>query len=100
MADRISDSAAHILRHVNAEAATSDASQVPGVAERATKIRELLAPFAVDSRRVTRKGFLLTLRETLDVDVKGALDAIDADDDGQNINLMLAEWVGKGSVRG
>ena len=46
----MTDLVAHILFHVNAEAADSDPSQVPGVARRAQYVRSAVAGLRSDSR--------------------------------------------------
>ena len=91
---KVADEIAHILLHVNAED-----SKALGVAERAQKIRDLVDPLKTDQRERTRKELLLELRETLDVDVKSALNDIDADDNGRPLQFELQEWVGKGHIR-
>ena len=88
----------HILFHVEAEAATRDSSQATGVATRAQRVRDLVTPLVGDNRNRTRKSLLLDLRGTSDVTVRGALNEIDADDDGQPLHQMLTTWVGKNRV--
>ncbi len=48
----VKDLVAHILRHVNAEAAESDPSQVAGVDKRAQYVRDALRGFALDQREL------------------------------------------------
>lgn len=97
---RISSIVAHILTHVEAEAASSDSSQAPGVARRAQKVRDLLASFRTDVRDRTRKQFLLELRGTSDIEMRAALNTIQEDDEGQTLRAVLTLWVGQGVTRG
>jgi len=93
---KVSDVIVHILFHVNAEdSGMLDSSQVPGVAARATKVRDMLAPFENNQSNLTRKQLLIELKKTTDVEIKARLDLMDEDDDGERIRFVLSEWVGK-----
>ncbi len=92
----VKDEVAHILRHVNAEAATTDRSQAPGVAARAQKVRDALANRVTDKRDLARSQLLSDLVSlTDDPELKPLLSRIDANDNGERVQLILAEWVGK-----
>jgi len=92
----IKDELVHIFAHVNAEAATSDASQAPGVAGRAQKIRDALTPNANDTRDRTHSQFVSDLVGfTSDVTLKAIMNKLNPNDNGERIRLILAEWVGK-----
>ena len=94
----VRDEIAHILLHVEAEAKESDPSQTPGVAGRAQRVRVALESFKTDDRKLGRQQLLAALiRETGDSGLKGELNAIDKDDDGEKIRLSLQEWVGQGT---
>ena len=87
---------AHILAHVNAEAATRDLSQSPGVEERAKKVRTALAVLVADARNLSRPEFVRELvSRTKDAELKSVMSKLSESDDGQRIRLILAEWVGK-----
>ncbi len=66
------DVVAHILLHVNAEAATRDPSQVPGVAERAQYVRDASARFLTDTRQQSRDKIMLDVSAAAVLDVKQA----------------------------
>lgn len=92
----IKDEITHIFAHTNAEAATSDASQVAGVAGRAQKIRDALTSRATDTRDRTRSQFVSDLVGfTSDVELKAIMNKFNPNDNGERIRLILAEWVGK-----
>ncbi len=93
---RVSETVLHILLHVDAEATTSDPSQTPGVGRRAQKIRDLLSPFAADTRDRSRQQLLEELRTTTDLETRGVLNGLPDNDDGDSLVFALQEWVGKG----
>ena len=86
---RVSETVAHILTHVNAEAATSDGSQIAGVSRRAQKIRDLLSPFTSDARDRSRQQFLEELRMTTDVETRGILNSLTDNDDGDQLPFSI-----------
>jgi len=93
----VKEEIAHILLHVNAEANTSDVSQVAGVAGRAQRVRELVAPLEADLRGANHKNLLGVLRQRApqipDLELERVLLAVDEDDSGQKIRSVLREWV-------
>jgi len=93
---------AHILFHVDAEAATTDPSQTPGVVGRAQRVRALLNPHGNSELVFNRKDFLSKLINTpaIAADLKMELDLVDPEDDGENLIMVLLEWVGKGGRNG
>ncbi len=64
------DVVAHILLHVNAEAATSDRSQAPGVAERAQYVRDSVTRLASDTRQRSRDKIMLAISDEAALDSK------------------------------
>jgi hypothetical protein len=58
---KVEDLVAHILRHVNAEAATSDSSQAAGVAARAQYVRDTVGGFKTDTRELSKDAILAEL---------------------------------------
>ena len=58
---RVKDVIEHILHHVNAEAATSDASQAPGVQGRATLVRLSVDTLKSDNRNIPINDILLEI---------------------------------------
>jgi len=85
----------HILYHINAEAnGPSDPSQRSGVAVRAQKVRDALA--FITAPDPSRRQFVDAMRNEvgLDAEVKTLVDAIDIDDEGENLMEVFTEWVG------
>lgn len=93
------DVIAHILLHVDAEAATTDRSQAAGMAERALYARDALQSLALDTRSRSRDEILL------DVSRAAVLDAKQASFQRAIRNLLgdsrpehgIQHWVGKNS---
>ena len=86
----------HLLHHIDQEAATSDASQITGVAARAQTIRNELAQFRGDNRVLSRANFLRLLKQDIqDTRVLAILTGINETERTQNINGELQTWVGK-----
>ena len=86
----------HILFHVDAEASTSDPSQVAGVAKRAQMVRDAVATLKTDSRDLT----LADLLSAIDGLVPGGSDKASLRRTLSNIEqrpqLAIQAWVGKG----
>ena len=57
----IKDTIEHILHHVDAEAATSDESQAPGVQGRATLVRQSVDALKTDNRNIPINDILLEI---------------------------------------
>ena len=99
----VEEDTAHILFHVEAEAATSDPSQVPGVAGRAQQVRVLLNPFGSDNRTIGRGAWHNELRAQPDNQspLQQVLDDLE-DNSNQRIRLVLQTWIGtnKGPLDG
>jgi len=86
---------AHILFHVDAEAATSDASQVSGVAQRAQLVRDAVATLKADSRDLTLSDLIADIRALVPAgsrkaSLRRALANIE-----QRPQLSIQTWVGK-----
>ncbi len=95
---KVSDLITHILHHVDAEAADSDASQVAGVAARAQYVRDSVATLKTDSRDLNIDKALeeisaATSLSALQVSFKKAIENIR--DDGTRPQLAIQEWVSK-----
>ena len=96
---KLSDEIAHILFHVEAEAAGAAPNQVSGVAARAQAVRDLVASWKTDSRQRTRKQLLTDMkRDVLDAELQTELEKLNPDDDGQKLRRALATWVGEGTM--
>jgi len=92
----ISDEIAHILFHVDAEAANMHPSRNPGVPGRAQRVRVALAGFGSDNRNLPRKDILgLLIAATAgDPELKTVLSNMDENDSAQKIRRVLSAWVG------
>lgn len=89
----------HILRHVDAEDATRDASQVAGVAARAQYVRDTVGGFKTDTRELSKDDILVELSgaaglSALQVSFQRAVTTTRADD-GIRPQLSIQAWVGK-----
>ena len=58
---RVKNVIEHILHHVNAEASTTNRSQVVGVADRAQLVREAVQTLTTDNRDITINDILLEI---------------------------------------
>ncbi len=58
---KVQDLVTHILLHVDAEAATTDSSQVVGVASRAQYVRDTVNGFKTDTRDLSKDAILAEL---------------------------------------
>ena len=67
---KASEVIAHIMAHLEAEAATADRSQAPGVAERARYARAALQQLARDTRSRSRDEIMLDVSHAAAVDAK------------------------------
>jgi len=93
----VKDEIAHIRLHVEAEAASVDESQIPGVSGRAQKVRAMLDNMTGLGRTISRSQFITELEDKSGDPSSGVeLAAIDKGDDGESIRSVLQEWVGKG----
>ena len=99
----VSEEVAHIKFHVDAEAADTDPSQIAGVQIRADQVSSMVGPLQNNNDDVTRTAFLDLLRNRVSgppgQDVPALLaeiNAFDPDDNGEQIQLTLQSWVGKG----
>lgn len=94
---------AHILHHVNAEAADSDPSQVAGVAERAQYVRDAVRSLATDTKDRPRDTILQAISDDALSNVKQASFRRSVvnmkGDDGVRPQLAIQTWVGKGLER-
>ncbi len=100
---KVKDLVAHILHHVDAEAAESDLSQVAGVAGRAQYVRDTVAGFKTDTRELTKDAILVELSgaaslSALQVSFQKAMTNTRADD-GIRPQLSIQAWVGKAQER-
>ena len=94
---------AHILHHVNGEAATSDASQVAGVADRAQYVRDAVRNLTTDTKDNPIDAILQTISKDASLSAKQASfkRAITNMLGEHRPQLALQEWVGKGrEIRG
>ena len=85
----------HILHHVDAEAATSDPSQVAGVAKRAQMVRDAVESLKTDSRDLTLADLLIAIGDLVPggsdkASLRRTLDNIE-----QRPQLAIQAWVGK-----
>ncbi len=96
------DVVAHILLHVNAEAADRDPSQAPGVAERAQYVRDAVTRLASDTRQRSRDKIMLAISDEAALDSKqDSFRRAVEDTLGQSRpHLGIQAWVGKGEERG
>lgn len=89
----------HILRHVNAEAADSDPSQVAGVAARAQYVRDALSGFETDTRDLSLDATLEEISSAASLSVlqtsfkKAVTNMRDVGD--TRPRLAIQAWVGK-----
>ena len=93
----------HILHHVNAEAADSDASQVAGVAGRAQLVRDAVRGLAADNRDLMLRDILQAIRDALPsraerASFHRALVNM-RDEGGTRPQLAIQTWVGKAQER-
>ena len=86
---------AHILFHVNAEAADSDPSQVGGVQQRAVLVRRALNSLRNDNRDLPLKDTLLTIRDRVPDDPGKASLQRTLGNIEQEPQLAIQEWVGQ-----
>ena len=87
---------AHILFHVNAEAADSDPSQVGGVQQRAVLVRRALSSLMSDNRDLPLKATLLAVHDRVPDDPGKASLQRTLGNIEQRPHLALQTWVGKG----
>lgn len=92
----VKDLVTHLLFHVDAEAFESDPSQKPGVNVRKDQVHAMIAPFRNRNTEVTRAEYLDLLRGRAKDELLDEINAIDPDNDGERIRLVLQTWVGKG----
>ena len=89
----------HILHHVNAEAATSDQSQVAGVAGRAQYVRNSVAGLETDTRDLTVDeilGMISSAASTPSVARQASLRRALVNMRGETRpQLAIQTWVGK-----
>ena len=90
---------AHILLHVNAEAADSDPSQVGGVQQRAVLVRRALNSLRNDNRDLPLKATLLAVHDHVPDDPGKASLQRTLDNIEVNPQLRLQTWVGKNRER-
>ena len=91
--DRVREIVAHILLHVNAEAADRDPSQAGGVQERARLVRDTLRSLNADERELSLNDSLLAFRalvptNTREASLRRALANIK-----ERPQLAIQEWV-------
>lgn len=96
---KVEDLVKHILYHVDAEAATSDSSQVAGVAARAQYVRDTVAGFKTDTRDLSRDTILAELSgaaslSALQVSFKQIIMNVRAEGNTRP-QLAIQVWVGK-----
>ncbi len=95
----VKDVIAHILHHVNAEAATSDQSQVAGVSKRAQYVRDSVAALEANTKDVSLDTILADISSaaSLTADQTSFKRAIQNQRDSKTTRPQLAiqAWVGK-----
>ncbi len=99
LVSKLSDEVVHILKHIEDEVSRPRANQTSGFADRAQKIRNLLAPMKSDNRNMSRDRFIQLLLDTAtDAGLKTELNKLDRDDDGQKLRSVLRYWVRTGEM--
>lgn len=96
---KVEDLVKHIPYHVDAEDATSDSSQVGGVAGRAQYVRDTVSGFKTDTRELSKDAILVELSSAaslsaLQASFQRAITNTRADD-GIRPQLSIQAWVGK-----
>jgi hypothetical protein len=96
---KVEDLVRHILRHVNAEAATRDSSQVAGVAARAQYVQDTVSGFKTDTRDLSKDAILAEVFDAaslsaLQVSFQNVITNTRVDD-GIRPQLSIQAWVGK-----
>ncbi len=100
---KVKDLVTHILRHVDAEAAESDPSQVAGVAARAQYVRDTVDGFRADTRELSKDAILAEFSgaaslSALQVSFKNSV--VNMRDEGATRpQLAIQTWVGKNRER-
>ena len=96
------DLVAHILLHVNAEAADRDPSQTAGVAARAQYLRNAVQAIATDTRKRSRDVILLDISDRAAVGKEQASfqRAIANMLGDSRPQIAIQHWVGRASERG
>lgn len=96
MPHNIDDVTAQILFHVEAEDASVDNSQAPGVNGRAEQMRVLLDPYKGNSNAAERVEFLGMLRnENSQAGLQQLMDDFRDNDEGQRLRVFMKRWVGE-----
>ena len=96
---RVRNLIAHILHHVNAEAADSDPSQVAGVSRRAQLVRDAVQSLRTDSRDLTIRDILRAIYDAIPnragrASFRRAIENMRAEG-GTRPQLAIQTWVGK-----
>ena len=94
---RVRDVVAEILLYVNEEdTQPPDSSQASGAGIRAQKMRDALAPLETSNRRLNRGAMIQLFRQEItDPDIQAFVNALDLDEDGQDLGIWTREWVAK-----
>ncbi len=100
---KVQDLVTHILRHVDAEDAESDPSQVAGVAARAQYVRDTVASFRADTRELSKDAILAELSDAASLSVLQVSfqnSVANMRDEGETRpQLAVQTWVGKNRER-
>ncbi len=99
MATTVSTIIRHILHHVNAEAATSDPSQVAGMLVRAQLVRDAVQSLRTDTRNISLRDLLLEIYNLIPNRVgrasfRRAMTKM-RDSGERRVQLAIQAWVGK-----
>ncbi len=91
----VKETVAHILFHVDFEAANSDPSQVPGVADRAKLVHDTLLSFEDDGRTLAPEAARSEFRNAVPDDPNKDSLVRTIDNIEQRPQLALQAWVGE-----
>ena len=97
---RVRTTVAHILFHVNAEAADSDPSQVGGVQQRAVLVRRALSSLMSDNRDLQLKATLSVVHDRVPDDPGKASLQRTLGHIEQEPQLAIQAWVSKNAEAG